>query len=28
MAAGFASVNGFVRNVPRAAVNNQRWFHD
>jgi hypothetical protein len=27
MAAGFASVNGFVRNVPRAAVNNQRWFH-
>src|SRR6267143_1810960 len=28
MAAGFASVNGFVGNVPRAAVNNQRWFHD
>ena len=28
MAAGFASVNRFVRNVPRTAVNNQRWFHD
>src|SRR5260370_2045197 len=26
-AARFANVNGFVRNVPRAAVNNQRWFH-
>ena len=28
MAAGFAGVNGFVGNVPRAAVNNERWFHD
>ncbi len=27
MAAGFASVNGFVRNIPRAAVNDERWFH-
>ncbi len=27
MAAGFASVNGFVGNVPGAAVNNERWFH-
>jgi hypothetical protein len=28
MAAGFASVNGFVRNVPGAAVNNEGRFHD
>jgi len=27
MATGLAGVYGFVRNVPRAAVNNQRWFH-
>src|SRR5260370_36202179 len=27
MAAGFASVHGLVRNVPRAAVNDQSRFH-
>ncbi len=27
MAAGLASVHGFVRNVPRAAVNNEGWLH-
>src|SRR2546421_554775 len=27
VAAGLASVHGFVRNVPRAAVNDERWFH-
>src|SRR5258708_5010131 len=27
MAAGFASVDGFVRNVPRAAMNDQSRFH-
>jgi hypothetical protein len=27
MATGFASVHGFVRNVPRAAMNNESRFH-
>ncbi len=27
LAAGFAGVNGLIGNVPRAAVNNERWFH-
>src|SRR6266404_3183402 len=27
LAAGLASVHGFVRNVPRAAMNDQGWFH-
>src|SRR6266404_692109 len=27
VAAGLASVHGFVRNVPRAAMNDQGWFH-
>jgi len=27
LAAGLASVYGFVRNVPRAAMNDQGWFH-
>jgi hypothetical protein len=28
MAAGFASVNSFVGNVPGTAMNNERWFHE
>ena len=28
MTPGLAGVNGFVRNVPRAAVNDERWFHE
>src|SRR5260370_141457 len=28
MAARLASVHGFVRNVPRAAVDNEGWLHD
>jgi hypothetical protein len=27
LAAGFARIYGFIGNVPRAAVNNERWFH-
>jgi hypothetical protein len=27
VAPGLAGVNGFVRNVPRATVNDERWFH-